>query len=99
MYAGGMARLVSGMLPQTSARSSAAMRKNLLNASALRRIVLEIVEKHLEDRAREAGKEQRGNQPASTGQNDVIERNHHKLAIQPDHLGSGRAQLFTTEGD
>ena len=55
--------IVSGMLPQTSARSSAAMRKNLLNASALRRIVHEIVEKHLEDRAREAGKEQRGNQP------------------------------------
>ena len=52
MYAGGMARLVSGMLPQTSARSSAAMRKNLLNASALRRIVHEIVEKHLGDRAR-----------------------------------------------
>ena len=39
------------------------------NATALRHIVHEIVEKHLEDRAREAGKEQRGNQP-STGQND-----------------------------
>jgi hypothetical protein len=66
VYARDMARLVSWMLPQTSARSSAAMRKILPNASALRRIAHETVEKHLEDCAREAGKEQRGNQP-STG--------------------------------